>query len=451
MDKGMGVYAHHARTRPSDAESYWRRCWRRVRRSLASCADAALALVYFTATVWCMETPVGFVSVSKGAGVGTAVRPVLQCAQHKRLRTVWRKAAAAAPWFVVAPVRRLSERHGTRWSHASTLHMREGEPVVVLCPGQGAQTVGQGRAWYEASSAAREIIQRADRYLGRSRLPNGQSLMDIMFNGPKHVLDRTDVAQPAIFVTSLACWYGLQQFELAPGTRREPSYVAATAGLSLGEYTALTLAGAFEFEAGLELVTIRGDAMQKAAEDSEGTMVAILGISEEQAMDLCEACRKRNEVLVPANFNAPGQIVLSGSKDACRRAMEYATATLHLKATELSVAGAFHSQLMQPAADRLADALQTIDVNLPLQYPVMCNVTGRPHENQKDAIKQRLVEQLTAPVRWQACIQTAIMDHGDRTNFLELAPGRTLAGLLKRIDRKRAISNYDAPVTQAMS
>jgi [acyl-carrier-protein] S-malonyltransferase len=311
--------------------------------------------------------------------------------------------------------------------------------------------VGQGRSWYETSSAARGIIQRADRYLGRSRLPNGQSLIDIMFNGPKNVLDRTDVAQPAIFVTSLACWAGLEQFELAPGMRHPPSYTAATAGLSLGEYTALVLAGALEFEAALELVTIRGDAMQKAADSTEGTMVALLGASEEQALDICEACRKRGEVLVPANFNAPGQIVLSGSKEACRRAMAYAMDKLHLKATELSVAGAFHSPLMQPAADRLADALQNSEITVPLKYPVMCNVTGRAHENQKDAIRQRLIEQLTAPVRWQACIQNAVIDHGDRTCFLELAPGRTLSGLLKRIDRKRAITNHDAPAAQAAS
>lgn len=329
--------------------------------------------------------------------------------------------------------------------------MAEGDPVVVLCPGQGAQAVGQGRAWYDTSSAARGLIQRADRYLGRSRLPNGQSLIDIMFNGPKHVLDRTDVAQPAIFVTSLACWAGLEQFELAPGMRSPPSYTAATAGLSLGEYTALVLAGALDFEAALELVTIRGDAMQQAADSTEGTMVALLGASEEQMLQICEACRKRGEVLVPANFNAPGQVVLSGSKEACQRAMAYATDKLHLKATELSVAGAFHSPLMQPAADRLADALQSTEINVPLKYSVMCNVTGRAHENDKDAIRQRLIEQLTAPVRWQACIQNAVIDHGDRTCFLELAPGRTLAGLLKRIDRKRAITNHDAPAAQAAS
>lgn len=319
---------------------------------------------------------------------------------------------------------------------------------VVLCPGQGAQYVGQGKAWRDASDAARAVFERADKYLGKSRLPGNRTVSDMCFNGPKDVLDRTDAAQPAIFVTSMACWAALKQF----GHVSE-SDVTAAAGLSLGEYTALVLAGGIEFEAALELVTLRGRAMQLAAENSDGGMVALLGASEEQAAQVCAAAGTPREVLVAANFNAPGQVVVSGAKPACDRAVRYAAKELGLKASALAVAGAFHSPLMQPAADRLGEALADTHIAVPLARTVMSNVTAEPHESDADAVRARLVQQLTSPVRWAACVQYLLAGAcggaKGSARFIELAPGRTLAGIMKRIERRRAVIGYDEPPAAA--
>ncbi|KAK4534623.1 hypothetical protein CDCA_CDCA02G0648 [Cyanidium caldarium] len=320
----------------------------------------------------------------------------------------------------------------------------EKTPVAVLCPGQGAQFEGQGRLWQNASPKAQAVFRRADRYLGRSRTPNGRRLSDIIFEGPQEELDRTDVAQPAIFVTSMACMAGLEELGAAPTVSAEEEMVAA-AGLSLGEYTALTIAQAMEFEEALELVTVRGRAMQEASEKIEGTMVAILGASDAQVREICAKCATANQVLVPANFNAPGQVVLSGSLEACGRAVQYASKELRLRTARLAVAGAFHSPLMQSAADELADALTQVEIEVPLRTRVMCNVTGRPHEETAGAIRDRLIEQLTSPVLWMDCLQYLRDEHGKKLAYLELAPGRTLAGLLRRLDRAARLTNADTP------
>jgi [acyl-carrier-protein] S-malonyltransferase len=311
-------------------------------------------------------------------------------------------------------------------------------PITLLCPGQGAQFVGMGSAWCEGSPEARRIFEEADRVL-KDRL--GQAIGTLCFEGPADRLNQTDAAQPAIFVTSVACAHGLAA---AWGVSVDELPLAATAGLSLGEYTALHLAGAMRFDDALELVTLRGRAMQDAAEAERSGMVALIGATEDQARALCEACAQ-GEVLVPANFNAPGQIVISGHIDACQRAADRA-GEFGCRATPLPVAGAFHSPLMQPAADRLAEALAKTDLRAP-RCPVYSNVTAAPHEPNPDSIREKLIRQLTDPVRWAdsgAAMQAAGL-FTEPNQAHELAPGKTLAGLARRLDRALQIQTHDEP------
>ncbi|MBX3385004.1 MAG: ACP S-malonyltransferase [Phycisphaeraceae bacterium] len=330
---------------------------------------------------------------------------------------------------------------------------------IVLCPGQGAQAVGMGRAWAGASTEARTVFEKADRLLG-DRL-GGERLSTLCFEGPADRLNRTDVSQPAIYVAGVACWRGLlAKWGSGGGTNGVggggaiESHVVATAGLSLGEYTALHIAGVFSFEDGLELVALRGRAMQDAADQirqpdgSAGSgMVAIIGADEAQVNELCDRSRG-GEVLVPANFNSPGQIVVSGSIGACGRAVEVA-GSMGLRATALPVAGAFHSPLMSPAADRLGEKLESTPMSAP-RVDVMSNVTGEAHDRSGDAsavvgmIRRRLVEQLTKPVRWEQNCR-GLVGRAGGADFVELAPGRTLAGLMRRIDKATKVLAYDEP------
>lgn len=258
-------------------------------------------------------------------------------------------------------------------------------------------------------------------------------------------INRTDVSQPAIYTASMASWAGICE-RLGVGPGEAP--VVATAGLSLGEYTALTIAGAMSFEDGLELVALRGRAMQDAAEASAGGMVALIGADEAQAASVCEQAGAGGEVLVCANFNAPGQIVLSGHTSACDRAATVA-AGLGLRATVLTVAGAFHSPLMAPAAARLAAALDKTAIGVP-RCVVMSNVSHAPHAADPGAIRAGLVGQLTKPVRWAECCSwlsgsAGTLGKGAGVEFHELAPGKTLAGLYRRIDKGVKVVTHDEP------
>jgi [acyl-carrier-protein] S-malonyltransferase len=307
-------------------------------------------------------------------------------------------------------------------------------PMVILCPGQGAQFAGMGKAWHDASAEARAVFAQADRVMG-TRL--GMPLSELCFNGPSERLNQTDASQPAIFVTSIACWKSLLA-SWSFGNGEAP--VAASAGLSLGEYTALVIGGAMSFEEGLELVALRGRAMQDAAEASPGGMLALVGGDESQARQVCAAARG-TDVLVCANFNAPGQIVLSGHKAACDRAAGVAS-QMGLRATALTVAGAFHSPLMSPAAERLAAALEKTSIVAP-RFSVVSNVTALPHGHDAAGIRRLLVEQLTNPVRWsQSCQWLAANVPGD---LHELAPGKTLAGLMRRIEKNLKVTTHDEP------
>jgi [acyl-carrier-protein] S-malonyltransferase len=299
-----------------------------------------------------------------------------------------------------------------------------------------------GKGWLDASPEARQVFQTADRVLGE-RL--GCRLSELCFNGPAERLNRTDASQPAIYVTSVACWRGLLA---ANGKGDGEMRVAAAAGLSLGEYTALHLAGAFTFEEGLELVALRGRAMQDAAEaypDQPSGMLALIGADEAVATAVCDGARG-NDVLVAANFNAPGQVVLSGHAAALERAA--ATASVKgLRTAMLPVAGAFHSPLMAPAAERLSEALARTQMR-ELRYPVISNVTARPHAASEaltmaESIRQLLVQQLTSPVRWADSCSWMV---GNCTGeYHEVAPGATLAGLLRRIDRSTKVTSHDQP------
>lgn len=313
--------------------------------------------------------------------------------------------------------------------------------------------MGMGRAWAASSSEARSVFDAADKILG-DRL--GAKLSTLCFEGPTERLNHTDVSQPAIYVAGVACWRALlARWGAGGGTNGVggggaiESHVVATAGLSLGEYTALHLAGVFSFEDGLELVALRGRAMQDAADAiklADGTpgsgMVAIIGADETQVNELCDKARG-GDVLVPANFNSPGQIVVSGSIAACTRAVEVA-GTMGLRATALPVAGAFHSPLMAPAADRLREKLSATPMQPP-RIAVMSNVTGEAHQPAVDSIRARLVEQLTMPVRWEQNCRSLVEKFGTTSQFHEIAPGKTLAGLMRRIDKATKVLTFDEP------
>jgi len=303
--------------------------------------------------------------------------------------------------------------------------------TVVLCPGQGAQAVGMGRAWAEASEAAKAVFDEADAVLGDTL---GAPLSQICFDGPEERLNETDVSQPALYVCGVACFRGLAE-------SGEMGTMQATAGLSLGEYTALHLAGVFDFAVGLKLVARRGRLMQTAAVASRGGMVALIGADDEQADQLC-ANASGDQILVPANYNAPGQIVVSGHAEACDRA-EVVAAEMGLRAARLAVAGAFHSPLMQPAADGMAEALAAVAFQAP-EIEVWSNVTAAPHDpGNMELLKQRLVEQIVRPVRWAQCCSG--LPTGDTIAYHELAPGTVLRGLMRRTDRSRKVTSHDQP------
>ncbi|MEA2710938.1 MAG: [acyl-carrier-protein] S-malonyltransferase [Phycisphaerales bacterium] len=302
--------------------------------------------------------------------------------------------------------------------------------TYILCPGQGAQSVGMGKDFHESSPAAKETFERANKILGFD-------LSSLCFAGPDERLNQTDISQPAIYVTSVAA----HRAAVAAGVIKESGENTQYAGLSLGEYAALHLAGVFSFEDGLKLVAARGKYMQEAAVATPSSMVAIMGADEAAVTKLCDE-NAQGEVLVPANFNAPGQIVVSGSKAACDRVLSAASAG-GFKAVALVVAGAFHSPIMQRGADRMKAELERVPFNAP-RATVYSNVTAAPHTDTA-SIKKLLVDQIVKPVRWEQTMQKIAPTPDAR--FVELAPGRVLTGLLKKINRRipvETLSTADA-------
>ncbi|MFO8011764.1 MAG: ACP S-malonyltransferase [Phycisphaerae bacterium] len=291
--------------------------------------------------------------------------------------------------------------------------------TAYLFPGQGAQYVGMGSGLAETYPEARSLYEQADDLLGFS-------LSDICFEGPEDRLTATDVSQPAILVTSLAVLAALRTTEA--GQALQPQ---AAAGLSLGEYTALVAAGALAFDDAVRITHLRGQAMQEACEVQASGMVSLIGVDPAQAEKICDAARDAG-IIWPANYNCPGQVVVSGVEAACEKVVAIAEDHGAQRAVPLTVAGAFHSPLMAPAREKLTPHLNGLRVR-DLAFPVVANVTGHYYEGPVQ-VPDLLARQVDGPVRWQQGMERLLADGFDR--FYEIGPGRVLTGLLKRTDRK---------------
>jgi [acyl-carrier-protein] S-malonyltransferase len=296
--------------------------------------------------------------------------------------------------------------------------------IAFLFPGQGAQTVGMAAELCRRLPAAQRLFDEAAGILG-------YDLLRVCAEGPAEKLNSTAVSQPAIYVASLAALESLR----AEQPTAEADCVA-TAGLSLGEYTALAFAGALTFADGLRLVQTRGQAMQAAADVTPSGMVSVLGLPLEKVEELCAQARPAGQVEV-ANLLCPGNIVVSGTKAACDEIERMAPDLGAMKTIRLAVAGAFHTSIMKPADETLARALDAIDLK-PARLPVWSNVDAQPHTDPAE-VRTLLVRQVLQPVLWEKTMRSLLSD--GVTKFYEIGPGRVLAGLLKRIDRKIACEN----------
>jgi [acyl-carrier-protein] S-malonyltransferase len=284
------------------------------------------------------------------------------------------------------------------------------EKFAFVFPGQGSQYVGMGKDLWERNGAAREFFERADRLLK-------YNLSEVCFEGPEEKLRQTKNTQPAIFLHSLA---------LSNLLKDERAFAAA--GHSLGEYTALVYAGAMTFEDGLQLVRLRAELMQKACDERPGTMAAIIGLDSKVIGEVCQIAGK-DGIVQAANYNSPGQVVISGSVSGVRKAMEVAKERDARMVKELVVSGAFHSPLMESAAEQLKDAIERTPVR-EARMPVYANVTGAPIRKPDD-IRAALAQQLTSAVQWEESIRNMIADGVSK--FIEVGPGKVLQGLIKRI------------------
>lgn len=292
---------------------------------------------------------------------------------------------------------------------------------AYLFPGQGSQKVGMGKEHYSSNSRFKSYIDKADQLLG-------YSLSSLMFEGPGDELTQTQHTQPAIFAHSYALYRVLDE---------KPDMVA---GHSLGEFTALAAADVLRFEDALKLVSKRGELMQQAGEVNPGTMAAIIGMEDEVVDQICmDASKEAGKPVVPANYNSPGQLVISGAEEAVERAVELARERGCRLAKMLPVSGAFHSPLMKHAFDEFSKALDDVDFNDP-QFPVYSNVTGKPVIN-RIALKENVLKQLVSPVKWTQTLKNMQANKAD--TFVEVGPGKVLQGLVKRTLNNISIEGHE--------
>ena len=290
---------------------------------------------------------------------------------------------------------------------------------AFVFPGQGSQFIGMGKSLYDNNASAKELFEKANDILGFR-------ISDIMFSGTDEQLKQTNVTQPAIFIHSVIAYKSLEN--------PVPDMVA---GHSLGEFSALVANGVLSFEDALKLVSIRANAMQKACENTPGSMAAVLALADEKVVEICAAIQtETGEVVVPANFNCPGQLVISGSVEGITIACERLKAAGAKRALVLPVGGAFHSPLMNSAKKELADAIEATTFNTPL-CPIYQNVAAKAVTDPIE-IKNNLVEQLTGAVRWTQSVETMIAD--DATTFTEVGPGKVLQGLIQKINKLAVVN-----------
>jgi len=296
--------------------------------------------------------------------------------------------------------------------------------IAFLFPGQGAQTVGMGKQLADSLPAARQLYDKAADVLG-------YDLAEKCFEGPETELDSTVISQPALFVTSLAALESLRS--------ESPDVVLsceATAGLSLGEYTAMVFAGVMEFDDALRVVKRRGEAMQAASDAVASGMVSVLGLERVQVEQICDEIRG-DGILQVANLLCPGNIVVSGENATCEKIAEAAEKAGAMKVIPLAVAGAFHTPIMQPAVEQLAEALADVPMRKP-RIPVVSNVDAQAHDD-PEQIRDLLIKQVVSPVLWEDSMRN-LLDQG-YNEFYEVGPGRVLRGLLRRIERKIPCQN----------
>lgn len=289
---------------------------------------------------------------------------------------------------------------------------------AYVFPGQGAQFSGMGKTFYDTNSFAKRIIEQANELLGFR-------ISDVMFNGTEEDLKQTNITQPAIFLHSIIAYKSIEN--------AKPDMVA---GHSLGEFSALVANGTLSFENALQLVSLRAKAMQKACELAPSTMAAVLGLADEKVEEICKQVSKDSgEVVVPANYNCPGQLVISGSIKGVEIACESLKAAGAKRVLVLPVGGAFHSPLMEPAKQELKNAIESTNFHSP-SCPVYQNVAAKGVVD-KDEIKQNLIEQLTGAVKWTQSVQAMIADGA--TKFTECGPGKVLQGLILKINKEMLV------------
>ena len=293
--------------------------------------------------------------------------------------------------------------------------------IFLMFPGQGSQTVGMGKEFYDKFPASKNIIDKLD-----------DELKNIIFNGPEESLKDTKCAQPAIFAVSVAI------FEALKSSTDLTKFEIATAGHSLGEYSALAVSGFFPFEDGLKIVKARGEFIGQASAENPGAMAALIGMKKETVTDVCKQASELG-VCEPVNFNSPVQIVISGTKAAVEKAVELAKANGAMKAVMLNVSGPFHSSLMKSASEKMKTELGKYNFVEP-KYPVITNYDAQ-FTKDSSLIKEKSVKQVCNPVLWDTSIANAIANGFD--TFIEIGPGRVLTGLMRKIDKTKKAMNIE--------